>query len=307
MPQRLIIRGSRASTANSAGGGGVSPSADHATPMIDGDRSATDVSIEPKSGGTPLGRSRVHAFVNEVAVSILAPREGSIAEQIERKAWRPDGPSTYCGRCGHRVGPNEATDAGCARCRGSALAYDAAVRLGTYDGALARWVLELKFRRRLAVATELGRRLGEAVAERLDTSGLTGPRVVTPIPTPRRRRMQRGIDHTNQLAKEVARAMRTPVVRALRARHHEPQHLLEPTARQRNLLDRYALARGSRRRLCGATVVLVDDVMTSGSTARAAALALTGRADMRFRRATDGPGVVVLAVLAVAEGAGGGG
>jgi ComF family protein len=244
----------------------------------------------------------------ELEAAVLAPRALSVGEQMQRLAWTRDAPDAYCARCGGDVGKGEATVEGCAQCRRTALAYDGVVRLGRYVDPLAGWIGELKFHQQPSVARTLGAMLGEAVGEWVSVEGgrradrhPCGSCIVVPLPTSPLRRLSRGIDHTAHLAKAVGRSIGAPVVPALVARWHAPQHQRSGADRRRNLRPVFRL-RSPRHsgRLAGRTVVLVDDVTTTGSTARAAALALTGRTDLRFTPAADGPRRVVLAVVAVA-------
>jgi len=148
-----------------------------------------------------------------------------------------------------------------------------------------------------------GREVGGGAAEavrRVDWSAV----VVTPVPMSEARRLRRGIDHTGQLARAVARELGVRYVRGLATKWHPPQHLMEGGDRERNLRSAFRVRRGAAGAMAGKTVILVDDVLTTGSTARAAALALTGRDDLRFKAADGGPGGVLLGVVAVASRSG---
>jgi predicted amidophosphoribosyltransferase len=82
--------------------------------------------------------------------------------------------------------------------------------------------------------------------------------VVTWVTTPQRRVRQRGVDHAEVLARAVGGALDVPVARLLDAATAGPDR------------DRYR----ARLALPGSLVLLVDDVLTTGTTAARAAVAL---------------------------------
>ncbi|MFG0326695.1 MAG: ComF family protein [Phycisphaerales bacterium JB037] len=200
--------------------------------------------------------------------------------------WMPDRPAERCPRCAHRVGPFEADSAGCPGCRDRRLPWDRAVTLGDFAGPLREAIHELKFRRWRSVGREVGRALGERLGEELALMGVEpGSCTLVPVPMAYRRRLERGVDHTLELVRGVRRGLggRAEIVRALGRGHRPTQWSVPMSQRQANVAGAFRARPGAAQRLLGAgrggPVVVLDDVVTTGATMRAACRAL--RAGMR--------------------------
>jgi predicted amidophosphoribosyltransferase len=130
----------------------------------------------------------------------------------------------------------------------------------------------LKYGRRRAAVAWTGAALAEAV--HLAWPGALAGAVVTWVPASTARRRGRGFDQSEVVARAAARHLGLPTVRLL-ARRPGPE---QTGASRAERLVGPALAPVGRRR---GPVLLVDDVLTTGSTLRAAAAVL--------RRAGSGP------------------
>jgi predicted amidophosphoribosyltransferase len=140
---------------------------------------------------------------------------------------------------------------------------------GVYDGVLRRAVLALKHGGHDELARDLGRRM----AARLSlASWYDEIESVVVVPSHGLRELRRGWSAAGLLGLEVATAMGRPVVGALQ-RHG----LRRQTGRTR--AQRHQLPRGSfsaRRPVRNQTLLIVDDVCTTGTTLRRAAETLVG-------------------------------
>lgn len=224
----------------------------------------------------------------------LEPEADVLSRRAASCGWIPDVFGVYCDRCGRTVGPAEADEFGCSGCRGKRLPYRRFVRLGEHDGELRRWIHEVKFTRWRRLGVDLGRVLGERLAQAgLAPGALTRPErlCVTPTPTTWRRRLARGVDHAAAIAAGVAIELQAPLVRAIGRRHRPSQLAVAPSARRRNVAGAFFPLWGVN--LEGWTVVLVDDVRTTGATLRAASRAL--------RAGRGKPEAIWAAVLATAR------
>jgi ComF family protein len=96
--------------------------------------------------------------------------------------------------------------------------------------------------------------------------------LITPIPTTRRRARTRGYNQVCLLAETIADRVDMPLIDALeRRRHGSTQVGLHPAERRANVKRAFSVRANARATLTGARVLLVDDVLTTGSTAIEAA------------------------------------
>jgi predicted amidophosphoribosyltransferase len=161
-----------------------------------------------------------------------------------------------CPRCGS---PRSASDARCDRCRGRGLPWIAAAHVSfAYAGLIDELVGEAKAGGRAAAVGALCSLFPEIA---LDVD------CVVPVPPASGRRP--GPHLATALARTFARRIGRPLRRALKqTRMLAEQHRLTYAERRRNLAGAFAA-----RPIAG-RVALVDDLMTSGATAVAAAAAL---------------------------------
>jgi ComF family protein len=155
----------------------------------------------------------------------------------------------------------------CALCRRGLRGFDAAYCYGAYEGALRELIHLFKYARVRPLERRLGAWLVQALPldERFDA--------VVPVPLHWRRQWERGFNQSELLARAAARRCGVPVRRALqRVRSTRPQAGLSNSARRENVGAAFHVP--ARMRLEGLSVLLVDDVMTTGSTATACARAL---------------------------------
>ena len=229
----------------------------------------------------------------EVELLGAAPRAG---RSLIEENWRPDAATAYCHRCGGSVGVGEAAASGCSACRELSLPWSSAVRLGRYEGGLKDAVRSLKFHSDRHAGRVLGRALGSRIRVTLERRG--DPRaILVPVPTTEYRRLwrNRGVDHTLQLLRHASAASGVPIARLLSRRHRPPQSETPPSKRVENVRRAFFLRSGAVVP-SGVTVVLIDDVRTSGATLRACYRAISMETGRRREMASR----IVVATVAVA-------
>ena len=185
-----------------------------------------------------------------------------------------------CRKCGSQVAPHARIDGGCAACRGVPWAFERAVAPFRYEGEIRDLILHFK----LGGRPELAYVLGPVLCDYLAEGGLSqAVDLIVPVPLHWRRRVQRGFNQAGLLALEIGTRFGLPVAsRALRRLRPTPtQTALSSLSRRTNVRDAFAarataagqsLTRRLAARAMGAVdllgrrVLLVDDVMTTGST-----------------------------------------
>ncbi|MGE0871248.1 MAG: ComF family protein [Kofleriaceae bacterium] len=167
-----------------------------------------------------------------------------------------------CPRCAE---PAE-RDAVCRRCVTDPLPLDRIVAPWRFGGQLAIAIRRLKFAGRSHIARDLAPLWAPLLQAIVDADDA----IVVPVPIHWTRRLARGYDHTWLLAVHACRELSAkprPLLR--RIRRAPPQSTLPASLRRTNVRGAFAVRRP--RELAGRTVVLVDDVVTTGATMAAAA------------------------------------
>ena len=131
-----------------------------------------------------------------------------------------------------------------------------------YEGNVRRAVLRYKFYRARYLAAGFGRSLAMRLQQRDWEYD-----ILTWVPVSRLRRLTRGYDQVELLAKAVGKELgMTPVPTLKKIRNNRPQsRLKDPAARKANVLGAYRLLEAAD--VSGKRVLLLDDILTTGATA----------------------------------------
>ena len=189
----------------------------------------------------------------------------------------PCGNALVCGPCADAM-PKD--DRACPRCAlasndgrvcGACIAkpppFDAAIAAWRYAFPADRLLQAFKYAGMLALAEPLACALADAIVLR----DAARPDAVIAMPLSRSRQRERGFNHAHEIARRLAGRLDVPLVHALRRTRDAPaQAGLTLRERARNLRDAFEAS----VEVAGRSVAIVDDVMTTGATLRAAARAL---------------------------------
>ena len=178
-------------------------------------------------------------------------------------------PQPRCARCGLRLGLAAAM---CGDCLRDAPPFTHTVCAADYVFPWDHLIAAFKFYGRAELATVLAQCMVDAWRQ----AQWPPPQIVLPIPLAPARLAERGYNQAWELARRAARALGVPAHAALLLRHLDTAHQAElnRAERQRNLRTAFMVEPRHRPRIEGLRVALVDDVMTTGATAREASAVL---------------------------------
>ena len=145
---------------------------------------------------------------------------------------------------------------------------------GTYSGILKRVVAAMKYENQPQIARPLGQYLGEAWL--LNSPKYTQQLVVVPIPLHASKQKKRGYNQAALIAQSFCETtgLKLKINGLERARETEAQYNLSSTDREKNLAEAFRLGKDFRRHP-NALVLLVDDIYTTGATAKSAVQTFT--------------------------------
>lgn len=196
-----------------------------------------------------------------------------------------------CARCGEAIQALPGLDPGpCRLCRAAPPPFEKAVAHGVYAGKLRTLVHLLKYDGMEPLARRLGALAGR---QALTITELPDHLVLVPVPLWAAKRRQRGFNQAEMLARGAMAELRRlrPVMRlqlavdALeRRRATESQAGLSPHERRVNVRGAFFVSRPAD--IDGHDVLLIDDIYTTGATARACTKALRSAGARRVWVAT---------------------
>lgn len=183
----------------------------------------------------------------------------------------------FCQKCGEMF-PGEIDDSfKCPNCGRLRFAFEFARPAMVRDEATLELIHLLKYRRQIHLAATLGALACEAFADPRLTEALDGGWPLVPVPLHRRRLRHRHFNQAGEIARVIGMRMGLPVIDALRrTRETTTQTRLNRKQRMDNLRGAFEVSPGGARWLANkpSGAVIVDDVLTTGSTVNACARAL---------------------------------
>lgn len=195
-------------------------------------------------------------------------------------------PKPACPRCGGTVGPHLVQEEGCKNCRQGPFPFERTFRLGPYEKKLREVILRMKKPGEESLAEAMALFWSEQMQARLSP---LQPTVVLPVPLHWTRRLRRGFNQSEMLARHLARRLKVPCqsrwLRRIRRTHYQSSQP-SPQARRDNVRGAFALRQGIT--LAGQVVVLVDDIYTTGATLIEAARILHSAKPARILAAVMG-------------------
>jgi ComF family protein len=157
----------------------------------------------------------------------------------------------------------------CGECLDKPPAFSRAAIPFTYIYPLDFLILEFKYRHHLASGRCLSELLLGHIQQELASGAISRPDMLVPVPLHWWRQWRRGFNQAEILAHHLGKALDIPRLDTCQ-RKHQPrsQKGLGRRARQANLRNIFRLKPGVQNSIRGKHITLVDDVITTGATAR---------------------------------------
>ena len=170
-----------------------------------------------------------------------------------------------CYQCGITLQPEEIAQQHCAPCQASEAYFDETYCLDRYTGILQSPLHEFKYQKRIAYGHALSSAWNMLISAQLEH---TGSSYLLPVPLSIQKLAQRGFNQSWELARRIdcdKDIHKNPHI--LRRHHHTRNQAKENrTNRQIAIQDMFYINPRFQGQLESATVIVFDDVMTSGAT-----------------------------------------
>lgn len=177
----------------------------------------------------------------------------------------------WCDACGKPFAFAQGSGAKCVSCLKKPPEHDGVRAVVAYDDKSSLLPMRLKYGGRLGLA--------ELIAEQLERFLVEiGPdSVIIPVPLHRWRLWSRGFNQSVLIGRALSKRGGIAIETGLltRKKATPPLRLMSAKQRHKAVRNAFALANHAGRKIHGKTVILVDDVYTTGSTANACARMLT--------------------------------
>jgi ComF family protein len=170
-----------------------------------------------------------------------------------------------CSTCGLPLQATEQTSCGACLARPPRIARTRAAV--AYDDLTRKLAIRLKYGRKIAIARTMARYMAPLVSGE-------GERLLVPVPLHRWRLWRRGFNQSALVARELSKRLAVPMDALVlsRTRRTPPLKGMSPVQRRRTVAGAFHVR--DKAAIAGKTVILVDDVLTTGSTAEACARTL---------------------------------
>jgi ComF family protein len=180
-------------------------------------------------------------------------------------------PDAICDRCGEFFKPHAEDDKTCLLCKVAPLFPSRIRSLYTYQPNNNEQLLfKFKYFNKFRLAVPLANLISAQINQIFQTTGWD---LILPIPSAPNLLKKRGYNHTYLLAKAVAKELKlvSSANILISEKERVAQTTLKPKQRLQNMQNAYALSESGRKIIVGKRILLIDDMLTTGSTINSAA------------------------------------
>lgn len=183
--------------------------------------------------------------------------DGYICDDCEKILPYNDG--AICGHCGRKV---IAYEEYCSTCKNFLVSLDACRSVFNYEPPISALIKNLKYDNRQYIAKYFAKSLAMLYFKSYFNADM-----LVYVPMSEKAKRNRGFNQSEMLAKEVSMIINVPTVDCLiKKRETKRQATLKKAERLKNLKDSFSLT--DKKVVKDKTIVIVDDVTTTGATAQ---------------------------------------
>ncbi|MFA3782989.1 ComF family protein [Melioribacteraceae bacterium 4301-Me] len=131
------------------------------------------------------------------------------------------------------------------------------------DGVLQKVIHELKYNQKFSIGVYLGELIGEYLKEQINQNNIE---IILPVPIHKLKKAERGYNQSYYISKGISKRLNIPVQQNLlkRIRYTDSQTNLGIEERKKNVIN--AFKSNKHNKIAGKSILLVDDVITTGAT-----------------------------------------
>jgi len=194
---------------------------------------------------------------------------------------RPSGSRWFCSSCSAIIKKQISDRKACGRCaqnrtiRSCSCDYtwdypfEKIIAFVDYTDTIRNLMQHIKYKGKRSLAYDLGAVCGSMS----DITHMSTYDIIIPVPLHKKRALQRGYNQAEWFARGFASVITHPEVHTTvlqRLRNTTSQTALDKSQRKENLKNAFSLGENAKRHLRDKSVLLIDDVITTGATTAAA-------------------------------------